>query len=538
MKKTIPFLLLFVLLTSCQIIDNSSSSSRYDSSFGTPSDSSHASTPDSSLTSQIPNSSSTSQIPNSSSSTNSSSTQMTGKQELTIVAINDFHGAVEQTDKYPGLTALGAKIRSIQAQNPDGTIVLSAGDSFQGSALSNLTHGKVVVDAMNALSFEAMAIGNHEFDWGAEVIAKHHNGIEEDGEANFPYLACNIYENQGTLTQMDDSRVSWADDYTIVERKGIRIGIVGWIGEGLESSIAVSRVQDYTFHSPMETMRPIIRSLRKEEGCQLIIAVGHDASTSVNTSLASLTGEERVDYIINGHSHSGYIEQKGSIYVSQAYSNGMAVSEAKISYNIDTETVETYSCPRLYYQSEFRTMDDAEIGQMVQEVQSEFGTLINTPIVKSAISIDKDLALRWVSNVTKAAADVDFGVGNKAGVRGTFPIAAGTDMTVNIIYSLMPFDNNIKIGTVTGSNLKRIATNTSLVMDAGYDASKIVDTKTYQIAANSYVFDGYDLFQNYVTNAIDTGYGVRTALLDDLYCWKDANRAWNPSQGVLVERVW
>lgn len=542
MKKSIPFLLLFALLSSCQLVDHdSSSSSRYDSSLGTTSSFIPGSSdiPDSS----IPNTSSTGQIPNSSStigSSSSSSTQFTGKQDITIVAINDFHGAVEQTDKYPGLTALGAKIRSIQSQNPEGTIVLSAGDSFQGSALSNLTHGKVVVDAMNALSFEAMTVGNHEFDWGAEVIAQHHNGIEEDGEANFPYLACNIYDNQGTSTLMDDTRVSWADDFTIVERKGIRIGIVGWIGEGLESSIAVSRVQDYTFHSPMETMRPIIRSLRKEEGCQLIIAVGHDASTNVNTSLASLTGEERVDYIINGHSHSGYIEQKGSIYVSQAYSNGMAVSEAKISYNIDTETVESYSCPKLYYQSEFRTMQDAEIGQMVEEVQNEFGTLINTPIVKSAISVDKNLALKWVSNVTKAAAGVDFGVGNKAGVRGTFPIAAGTDMTVNVIYSLMPFDNNIKIGTVTGSHLKRIAANTSLVMDADYDASKIVDSKTYQVAANSYVFDGYeDLFGSaYVTNAIDTGYGVRTALLDDLYCWKDANRAWNPSQGVLVERVW
>lgn len=531
MKKSIPFLLLFALLSSCQFVDHdSSSSSRYDSSLGTTSSSSISG----SSASLTPGSSSTSQIPN------SSSTQFTGKQDLTIVAINDFHGAVEQTDKYPGLTALGAKIRSIQSQNPEGTIVLSAGDSFQGSALSNLTHGKVVVDAMNALSFEAMTIGNHEFDWGAEVIAQHHNGIEEDGEANFPYLACNIYDNQGTLTLMDDTRVSWADDFTIVERKGIRIGIVGWIGEGLESSIAVSRVQDYSFHSPMETMKPIIRSLRKEKGCQLIIAMGHDASASVNTSLASLTGEERVDYIINGHSHSGYIEQKGSIYVSQAYSNGMAVSEATISYDIDTETVESYSCPKLYYQSEFRTMQDAEIGQMVEEVQNEFGTLINTPIVKSAVSVDKNLALNWVSNVTKAAAGVDFGVGNKAGVRGTFPIAAGTDMTVNIIYSLMPFDNNIKIGTVTGSHLKRIASNTSLVMDAGYDASKIIDSKTYQVAANSYVFDGYeDLFgSTYVTNAIDTGYGVRTALLDDLYCWKDANRAWNPSQGVLIERVW
>lgn len=525
-KQVASFALLLALLSSCQktIGENSSISSN-----GT------SDPPSSSL----PSPSSSHSTPISSSPIDSSSSSVDDKtKEITIVAINDFHGAVEQTDKYPGLSALGAKIRSIQELDPEGTIVLSAGDSFQGSALSNLTHGKVVVDAMNALSFEAMTIGNHEFDWGAEIIASHHNGIEEDGEADFPYLACNIFDNHGTLTLLDDTRVSWAEDYTIVERKGIRIGIVGWIGEGLESSIAVSRVQNYSFYSPLNIMKPIIRSLRTEQNCQMVIAMGHEGQGSTNDALASLEGDERVDYIINGHSHTGYVSQIQGIYVTQAYSNGMAVSAATFSYDSDTDRVLSSSAPKLYSQSEYRNMEDTEISSMVQEVRDEFGELINTPIVKNAVSIDKNLALKWVSNVTKAAAGVDFGIGNTAGVRGTFPIAAGTDITINVIYSLMPFDNNIKIGTILGSNLKLIASKASLVIDDSYDASQIIDMETYQIAANSYVFDGYSEFQNYVTDPIDTGYEVRAALLDDLYCWKEANLSWNPSQGVLVGKVW
>ena len=85
-------------------------------------------------------------------------------------------------------------------KSPDTTVILSSGDMFQGSAISNMTQGGVVVEAMNEIGFDAMTIGNHEFDWGIDKIAAYNDGDEKNGEADFPFLSCNIvYKSNNQL---------------------------------------------------------------------------------------------------------------------------------------------------------------------------------------------------------------------------------------------------------------------------------------------------------------------------------------------------
>jgi 2',3'-cyclic-nucleotide 2'-phosphodiesterase/3'-nucleotidase len=93
-----------------------------------------------------------------------------GIVRLDILAINDFHGALAAADRNPGAAALAAYLKAERAKNPAGTLVLSAGDMFQGSPDSNLLYGKTVVAFMNEVGFDAMALGNHEFDWGLDIL--------------------------------------------------------------------------------------------------------------------------------------------------------------------------------------------------------------------------------------------------------------------------------------------------------------------------------------------------------------------------------
>ena len=108
--------------------------------------------------------------------------------------VSDFHGAVNysQSDHYIGLAKMGDYFSKKRAENPGGTIVLSSGDMFQGSAESNLTHGYLVNYAMNIMGFEAMTVGNHEFDWSIDWLKKI-QALKVD-DYSIPMLGANVYD--------------------------------------------------------------------------------------------------------------------------------------------------------------------------------------------------------------------------------------------------------------------------------------------------------------------------------------------------------
>ena len=151
---------------------------------------------------------------------------------ITFLSINDFHGQIEETEGEFGIARTASLLVKKHNANPSGTVMISAGDMFQGSGISNYRHGRDVVNILNGLGFEAMAIGNHEFDWGIEEVLKFRDSDQTNGESNFPFLACNIF-NKTTGEPLAN-----AAPYTIVERGSVKIGIIGFMGYGLESTIA------------------------------------------------------------------------------------------------------------------------------------------------------------------------------------------------------------------------------------------------------------------------------------------------------------
>ena len=115
-------------------------------------------------------------------------------EELTIISVNDFHGALEQnSDGRYGAARLAYLIEQ-ERKSTEASVLISAGDMFQGTAISSYTRGKAVIDVMNEMDFDVMNLGNHEFDWGYDEIYKYVDGDLTNGEAEFPYLGCNIIE--------------------------------------------------------------------------------------------------------------------------------------------------------------------------------------------------------------------------------------------------------------------------------------------------------------------------------------------------------
>src|SRR6185503_5166673 len=211
---------------------------------------------------------------------------------ISIVGTNDLHGRLFTDDEgRGGLIVLGgyvANLRAARAADGGAVLVLDAGDTFQGGIESNLSEGLMVVDAYNAIGYTALAVGNHDFDFGpvdprtaaAAWLPAQLRGAEVGdvrgalkaaaARAHFPFLAANLVDG-ATGKPVDWPNVMPA---TLVTAAGVRVGIVGAMTEtGLRQTLAAHAVGLAT--TPLTpTIAREARELR-ERGADIVLLVTH-----------------------------------------------------------------------------------------------------------------------------------------------------------------------------------------------------------------------------------------------------------------------
>ena len=157
----------------------------------------------------------------------------------------------------------------------DDIVLFANGDMFQGTAVSNRSNGLAVLMAMNLLRFDAMGLGNHEFDWMLDTILPYWDGNNANGEADFPLLTANIRRlSAGGRLLADLSASDNIADGVIVRKEGLRIGLISCIGP-LKNSILATAVADYEFTDVTEAVARTAERL-KREGADLICVSIHD----------------------------------------------------------------------------------------------------------------------------------------------------------------------------------------------------------------------------------------------------------------------
>ena len=225
----------------------------------------------------------------------------TGKKqkELLIVHTNDTHSCIEplnpnladttQADK-GGYLRRATLIRQLREQDPQ-LLLLDAGDFSQGSAYYSLYHGDVEVGLMNLMGYDAATIGNHEFDFGLENMARLFR------KAQFPIVCCN-YDFTGTPVE------GIVQPYTIIKRNGLKIGIFG-LSPQLDGLVAAHTCEGVRFIEPIKAAQPVADYLKKKEKCDLVICLSH-----LGWDVAGISDEElipatrNIDIVIGGHSHT------------------------------------------------------------------------------------------------------------------------------------------------------------------------------------------------------------------------------------------
>ena len=369
---------------------------------------------------------------------------------LDFFSINDLHGKFNDTYDNMGVDEMTTYLRSFDS---DTTVLLSAGDMWQGSAESNFTKGGIIVEWMNDLDFAAMALGNHEFDWGSDYIATNASLAE------FPFLAINVYD------VATDQRAGYCDSSVMIEKSGVQIGIIGAIGD-CYSSIAGSMVQDVYFKVGNELTNLVkaeCDSLR-QRGADVIVYLLHDAYSNA-TAYDMALSNGYVDVVFEGHSHTEYKyqDQYGVWHLQAGGDNTYGFSKASIQVNLATNDVSVTNAQHVQAYTYQNLMDDPIVDDLLEQYADELVRVTEVvgynnsyrnydALAELAAEATYHAAVKRWGN-TQYANKIVLG-GGYLKPRSPYYLPAG-NITYGDLYCLFPFDNDIILCAISGSRLKR-----------------------------------------------------------------------------------
>ena len=221
------------------------------------------------------------------------------KIKLVILHTNDTHSQVEPTEKSTlksanmgGYARRMGEINLIRSQEKN-VLLIDAGDFSQGTPYFNFYNGRIEIEAMNRMKYDAGTLGNHEFDNGIDTLS----AVLKN--ATFPILSSNYDLSKTPL-------VSLVKPYLIIEKNGLKIGIMA-LDVNPKSLIIESNYKGLVYQDPIEKANEVSTMLKKKEKCDVIICLSHLGAdtTKMDVNDFEVAHKTRyIDVIIGGHSHS------------------------------------------------------------------------------------------------------------------------------------------------------------------------------------------------------------------------------------------
>jgi 2',3'-cyclic-nucleotide 2'-phosphodiesterase (5'-nucleotidase family) len=458
---------------------------------------------------------------------------------LTILTVNDLHGHIEQeSDGTNGLSNMAYLINEIRDENPLHDVILIAnGDMLQGTSISNMTKGLAVLESMNAMGFDAMGIGNHEFDWEIATILDYFDNDDSNGEAHFPLLNANIHwQSDDSLLTVDNGKVF---ESIVVEREGVDVGIISYVGD-VYSSIAYDKVDEFYFNLAIKDSVEEIAKELKNDGVEMIVVNIHGGNFDIenyeyNRELALLkdqNGDYLVDLVINGHTHSyqkGMISRPNGVDMPVVQAGGNGNYFGAITLMIDMDSFEvTETALEIYDVRNAGKKYDATVETIIDRFADELG---DEELAMAGETINQTSQLfDWTGNVMLAATGADIAISNKGGVRSTGGIAKNQAITMSQLYEVSPFDNTVWLFEASYQEIRYFLNNSSIFYTLA-NGIELKDGETYTIAIISYVYTNYDQMDYLRSNQdIDTNLFIRDLLVEDLRLRGAANVPFTPSK--------
>ena len=467
---------------------------------------------------------------------------------LTILHTNDFHARFEPISKYDsgcgsednaegkcfgGSARLVTAIADAKARS-NNSILVDGGDQFQGTLFYTYYKGALAAEMMNKVGYDAMTVGNHEFDDGPEVLAGFMSAV------NFPVLMYNADVSNEPLLAGKLAKS------TVIERGGEKLGLIGLTPD--DTGDLASPGDNITFSDPVAAVQGEVDALTAM-GVNKIIVLSHSGYGVDQRVAAETTG---VDVIVGGHSNTllsntneraagAYPTMVGETAIVQAYAYGKFLGELNVTFNDAGEITEAVGEPLVMDASV--TEDEATVAR-IAEAAKPLEEIRTKVVAETAAAIEGDRSVcRAVecpmgSLIADAMLDrvkdqgVEIAIQNGGGIRAS--IDAGP-VTMGEVLTVLPFQNTLSTFEVDGATIVAALENgvseleegagrfaqvagISFTVDSAAEVgARISDVmvggaaidlgKIYGIVSNNYVRnggDGYKMFKS-AANAYDYG---------------------------------
>lgn len=369
---------------------------------------------------------------------------------VSLASVNDFHGAVLESGMNPGVAKFATVVRNFTTTNKN-PFFLGSGNLYQGSAISNLTHGKIMNNVFKELGMSYSAIGNHEFDWGVDKITT----FMEDGD--FTFLAANI-------VNLDGSRPSWAQPTAMLEVGHIKVGIIGLTSPNATYQTAAHNIAELEFLDPIETARKYEQELY-QQGAHSVIVLSNLGSAPEGSTNYHLEAEAlaqalpTLDGIFSGQHHLTVNKVVNTVPILQGNHNGRALSKLTLVFDSDGILISNFGDVDDITNIDNLTPDPV-VSQIVDEYQLELDTILNEKVASTPNRYSHNTNQHPVSDMGQLTAmmmreigNTDIAIINGGGIRtGLYP----GDITMSHLYEILPFDSTLVSLDLTGAELKQV----------------------------------------------------------------------------------
>lgn len=226
-------------------------------------------------------------------------------KKITILHTNDTHSCIYPLNPNLADTMLagrGGFVRRVEMVKEErrkepGLLLFDSGDFSQGSPYFTLYKGDVEVGLMNMMKYDAATLGNHEFDYGIENLARLLK------VAKFP-IVCANYDFTGTILE------GKIKPYTIIKRNGVKIGVFG-LSPQLDGLVLTDACAGVKYIDPVKAANDVAKLLKEKEKCDIVICLSHLGWDILGTDDTEVIPQTRnIDIVLGGHSHSYFTEMQ------------------------------------------------------------------------------------------------------------------------------------------------------------------------------------------------------------------------------------
>jgi len=406
-------------------------------------------------------------------------------RSLTILHLNDLHAHISPENGRGGFAYLATVIERERANCTD-CILLNAGDLVQGSPVSTIFHGEPIYQLANLFGFDAACLGNHEFDYGWAQAAQFAK------IANYPIVTANVVNAAGELIT--------PKPYVILKVNGLRVAVIGAMTDTLNTLTTPKSLGEWHTTPVVETVRRYARELRGQS--DLVVLLAHIGGPEENAILNTVA---EVPVLVTGHIHTGMSEavsHDGRVLV-RVRSYGEELGRLELKVDTEKKAPVSWMWKRIPVDAA-KTEPDAAMARQVKIWEDKVTAQVDRPLAVASRAFTKSEVKRLIEQALREETHSDFAWMNSGGVRDPLPQGQLLDRQV---WNIMPFDNEVLIGTFKGRDLPKVVTGDK----------KIDPDRDYTLAVSDYTAANQGTGENLRTTGLrfprDAGL-MRDILLD------------------------